>query len=107
MQLSPGLIPGLTQSQHLHKPSKTEIRESQTPFGSFLFCLPAGTEAFRMDIETTGLVLCVVLPLYPALFAIYEKIGKYEVICAEFAALREEHDKLKGEHHGTGTHQHH
>jgi len=60
-----------------------------------------------MDIETTALILGVVLPLYPSLFLIYEKIGKYEVICAEFGALRAEHEKIKGEHHGTGINQHH
>ena len=57
-----------------------------------------------MDIETTALILAIVLPLYPALFTIYEKIGKYEVICAEFEALREEHEKIKGEFHGSRTH---
>ena len=60
-----------------------------------------------MDIETTALILGVVLPLYPSLFLVYEKIGKYEVICAEFGALRAEHDKIKGEHHGTGINQPH
>ena len=60
-----------------------------------------------MDIETTALVLGVVLPLYPSLFLIYEKIGKYEVICAEFEALRAEHEKMKGEHHGSGINQSH
>jgi hypothetical protein len=60
-----------------------------------------------MDIETTALILGVVLPLYPSLFLIYEKIGKYEVICAEFEALRAEHEKIKGEHHGPGINQSH
>jgi len=60
-----------------------------------------------MDIETTALILGVVIPLYPSLFLIYEKIGKYEVICAEFEALRAEHEKIKGEHHGSGINQSH
>jgi hypothetical protein len=60
-----------------------------------------------MDIETTALILGAVLPLYPSLFVIYEKIGKYEVICAEFEALRAEHEKMKGEHHGSGINQSH
>jgi len=59
-----------------------------------------------MDLETTALILGVVLPLYPSLFYIYERIGKYELICAEFAALREEHNKIKEMNHGTGTRQH-
>ena len=57
-----------------------------------------------MDLETTALILAVVLPLYPALFSIYEKIGKFEAISAEFEALRKEHETLKGEYHGTRTH---
>jgi hypothetical protein len=60
-----------------------------------------------MDPETTALALGVIIPLYPALFAIYEKIGKYELICAEFVALREEHEKMKETHHGTGNYKHH
>ncbi len=56
---------------------------------------PNFREIFGMDLETTALILGVVLPLYPALFAIYEKIGKYEVICAEFTALLKEHEKMK------------
>jgi hypothetical protein len=56
---------------------------------------PSFREIFEMDLETTALILGVVLPLYPSLFLVYEKIGKYEVICAEFAALRKEHEKMK------------
>jgi len=56
-----------------------------------------------MDVELLVIVLAVVLPLYPSLFVIYERIGKYEVICAEFEALREEHQKSKEAYHGTRT----
>jgi hypothetical protein len=47
-------------------------------------------EVVRMDVELLVIVLAVVLPLYPSLFVIYEKIGKYEVFCAEFEAHRQE-----------------
>ncbi len=60
-----------------------------------------------MDIETTALILGVVLPLYPSLFLIYERIGKYEVICAEFVTLQCEHENIKGDYHGTRINQHH
>ena len=60
-----------------------------------------------MDLETTALILGVVIPLYPSLFTIYERIGKYEMVYVEFVALREEHDKMKEKYHGTGDHQHH
>ncbi len=56
-----------------------------------------------MDVELIVVVLGIVLPLYPSLFVIYEKIGKYEVICAEFEALREEHQKSKEIYHGSRT----
>jgi hypothetical protein len=55
-----------------------------------------------MDLETTALILGVVLPLYPSLFSIYERIGKYEQVCMEFRSLREEHEKIKEKYHGTG-----
>jgi hypothetical protein len=54
-----------------------------------------------MDVEFLIIVLGVVLPLYPSLFAVYEKIGKYEVICAEFEAHREEHQKSKEAYYGS------
>ncbi|MEI7433555.1 MAG: hypothetical protein WCJ93_04805 [Methanomicrobiales archaeon] len=53
-----------------------------------------------MDVELLVIVLAVVLPLYPSLFVIYEKIGKYEVFCAEFEAHREE-QKLKEANYGS------
>jgi hypothetical protein len=47
-----------------------------------------------MNIELTVVVLGAVLPIYPALFVIYQKIGKYDVMCEDLKALREEHDRI-------------
>ncbi len=51
-----------------------------------------------MDIELLAIVLGAVLPLYPALFVIYQKIGRYDVVCEEFADLKNERlmEKLYG-----------
>ena len=54
-----------------------------------------------MDTEILGIVLATVLPLYPMLFAIYQKIGKYDEIVEEFKKLREEHESYKERYHGT------
>ena len=54
-----------------------------------------------MDIDTLGIVLGAVLPLYPLLFVIYQKIGKYDEIVKEFKKLRAEHEHHKEEYHGT------
>jgi len=51
-----------------------------------------------MDIELLAIVLGAVLPLYPALFVIYQKIGRYDVVCEEFADLKNE--RLKEKHYG-------
>ncbi len=58
-----------------------------------------------MDTELTILILAAVLPLYPALFVIYKKIGEYDIVCAEFWALLEEHDRIvrQGSDHGPAT----
>jgi len=48
-----------------------------------------------MDIELLAIVLGAVLPLYPALFVIYQKIGRYDVVCEEFADLKNERLKEK------------
>jgi hypothetical protein len=53
-----------------------------------------------MEIEVLGIVLGTVLPLYPMLFAIYQKIGKYDEIVEEFKQLRAEHDSHKENFHG-------
>ena len=58
-----------------------------------------------MEYELIAVVLTAVLPIYPALFVIYHKLGKYDVICEGFEKLREEHDRIqKGKDiNGTGT----
>ena len=53
-----------------------------------------------METEMAGIMLGVVLPLYPMLFAIYQKIGKYDEIVEEFKKLRAEHDAYKENWHG-------
>ena len=54
-----------------------------------------------METETLGIVLGAVLPLYPMLFAIHQKIGKYDEIVEEFKALRDDHERHKENYHGT------
>ena len=53
-----------------------------------------------METEILGIVLATVLPLYPMLFAIYQKIGKYDEIVEEFKKLWDEHECYKEEYHG-------
>ena len=53
-----------------------------------------------METEMVGILLGVVLPLYPMLFAIYQKIGKYDEIVEEFKKLRDEHEQCKEDYHG-------
>jgi hypothetical protein len=54
-----------------------------------------------MDIETLGILLGAVLPIYPILFTIHQKIGKYDEIVEEFKNLRAEHETHKERYHGT------
>ena len=53
-----------------------------------------------METELLGIVLGAVLPIYPLLFAIYQKIGKYDEIVEEFKKLRSEHQHQKEDYHG-------
>jgi hypothetical protein len=55
-----------------------------------------------MEIEITGLILGAVLPIYPLLLVIYQKIGGYDEIVAEFRKLRAEHEKVKEAYHAGG-----
>jgi len=52
-----------------------------------------------MDTELLSITLGAVLPLYPLLFAIHQKIGKYDEIVEEFRALRAEHEEFTGGKH--------
>ena len=54
-----------------------------------------------METEILAIVLGAVLPIYPLLFAIYQKIGKYDEVVEEFKKLQNEHDHHKEECHGS------
>ncbi|MFA7694577.1 MAG: hypothetical protein WCX63_03475 [Methanoregula sp.] len=49
-----------------------------------------------MEIEMLGIILGAVLPVYPLLLVIYQKIGRYDEIIEEFKKLQNEHEKLSG-----------
>ena len=53
-----------------------------------------------MDTETLSITLGAVLPLYPLLFAIYQKIGKYDEVVEEFRKLRAEHEYAMEAYYG-------
>ena len=53
-----------------------------------------------METELLGIVLGVVLPIYPMLVVIYQKIGRYDEIVEEFRKLRSEHERHKENWHG-------
>ena len=53
-----------------------------------------------METEILALILGVVLPLYPVLFSIHQRIGRYDEIVEEFRRLRDEHEQWRVMHHG-------
>ncbi|MFZ1127331.1 hypothetical protein [Methanoregula sp.] len=52
-----------------------------------------------METEIVGIILGAVLPVYPLLIVIYQKIGRYDEIVEEFRKLRNEHEQLSGLRH--------
>ena len=54
-----------------------------------------------METEILGIILGAVLPIYPLLFIIHQKIGRYDEIVEEFKRLRDEHDHHKEAYHGS------
>ena len=54
-----------------------------------------------METELLGLMLSAVLPLYPLLIAIYQKMGRYDEIVEEFKRLRDEHEDVMEAYYGT------
>jgi hypothetical protein len=53
-----------------------------------------------METEILGIILGAVLPIYPILFVIHQRIGRYDEVVEEFKRLREEHEHMKEAHHG-------
>jgi len=53
-----------------------------------------------METEILGIILTTVLPIYPLLFAIHQKIGRYDEVVEEFKKLRNEHERTKEAYHG-------
>ena len=53
-----------------------------------------------METEIMGIILGVVLPIYPLLLVIYQKIGRYDEIAEEFKRLRTEHELYREVYHG-------
>ena len=54
-----------------------------------------------MDTELLGIILGAMLPVYPLLLVIYQRIGKYDEIVEEFKKLREEHERFREAYHGS------
>jgi hypothetical protein len=50
--------------------------------------------------EISGIILGAVLPIYPILFVIHQRIGRYDEIVEEFKRLRDEHEHMKEAYHG-------
>jgi hypothetical protein len=61
---------------------------------------PEKTTETKMETELLAVILGTVLPLYPILLAIYQRMGRYDEIVEEFKQLRAEHERQKEAYHG-------
>ncbi len=78
----------------------------ETPRALPLF-LPSFWGAIMENPDIVVIILAVVLPVYPALWTIYQKIGQYDAVCADFERLKDEHRKNHYVEHQHGTRTHH
>ncbi len=53
-----------------------------------------------MEPDTITIVLGAVLPLYPVLFSVHQRIGKFDEVTEEFRRLQNEHELRKEACHG-------
>ena len=53
-----------------------------------------------MELEMSGITLAAVLPIYPVLFMIHQRIGRYDEVVVEFRRMQDEHEKCKEAYHG-------
>jgi uncharacterized membrane protein (DUF106 family) len=54
-----------------------------------------------METEILGIILGAVLPIYPVLFVIHQRIGRYDEIVEEFKRHQAEHEHCKEAYHGS------
>ncbi len=54
-----------------------------------------------METEIISIMLGTVLPIYPLLFVIHQKIGRYDEVVEEFKKLQDEHEHWREVHHGS------
>lgn len=52
-----------------------------------------------MESDTLTIIIGTVLPLYPILLVIYQRIGRYDKIVQEFRTLKAEHERVMEAHH--------
>ena len=52
-----------------------------------------------MESDTLTIIIGTVLPLYPILLVIYQRIGRYDEIVQEFRTLKAEHERVMEAHH--------
>jgi hypothetical protein len=55
---------------------------------------------FTMEAEIVALILGTVLPVYPVLFVIHQRIGRYDEVVEEFKKLQDEHQHMMEALHG-------
>ncbi len=53
-----------------------------------------------MEAEIVALILGTVLPVYPVLFVIHQRIGRYDEVVEEFKRLQNEHEHMMEALHG-------
>jgi hypothetical protein len=53
-----------------------------------------------METEIIAILLGAVLPIYPILYAIHQRIGRYDEVVEEFKRLRQEHEQWRDTYHG-------
>ena len=53
-----------------------------------------------METDILAITLGAVLPIYPLLIAIYQRMGRYDEVVEEFKRLRDEHEYAKEVYHG-------
>jgi hypothetical protein len=55
---------------------------------------------FTMETKILAIILGAVLPVYPVLFMIHQRIGSYDEVVEEFRRLQDEHGHMKEVNHG-------
>jgi hypothetical protein len=86
--------------ERVNREKNAVLRLRESPGEDLIVLSPTLSWRQFMETEILSIILGAVLPIYPILYVIHQRIGRYDEIVEEFKRLRKEHEHMKDLYHG-------